>query len=120
MHGVPLTPPPRPASFYPQYGRHRSTLSTTVPPLAAGLLLFHGVVGLLSPDNLGWLRCLGFGNRQNAIKSQKLMRARVMMQGITLGFLAWGTFMANMTKSEREENIRTGEIKRYNLAEAKD
>ena len=48
------------------------------------------------------------------------MRARVMMQGITLGFLAWGTFMANMTKSEREENIRTGEIKRYNLAEAKD
>ena len=60
------------------------------------------------------------GNRQNAIKSQKLMRARVMMQGITLGFLAWGTFMANMTKSEREEKIRTGELKRYNLAEAKD
>ena len=45
------------------------------------------------------------GNRKNAVKSQKLMRARVLMQGITLGFLAWGTFMTKLTNQQREEKF---------------
>ena len=55
------------------------------------------------------------GSRKNSIRSQKLMRARVLAQGVTVAFLAWGTFYANYRQKEREANIEAGIIPRYKV-----
>lgn len=55
------------------------------------------------------------GSRKNSIKSQKLMRARVLAQGVTVAFLAWGTFYANYKAKERELDIQNGVIPRYKV-----
>ena len=68
----------------------------------------------------------GLGNfakratRANSIRSQKLMRARVIAQGVTMAFLAYGTFLATSDNQEREEKIKSGEIERYKLRGGED
>ena len=58
----------------------------------------------------------GLGNftrqasRANSVRSQKLMRARVIAQGLTMAFLAYGTFLASWERKEREADIASGKI----------
>ncbi len=58
----------------------------------------------------------GLGNftrqasRANSVRSQKLMRARVIAQGITMAFLAYGTFLASWEAKDREADIASGKI----------
>ena len=48
------------------------------------------------------------------------MRARVIAQGVTMAFLAYGTFLATSDNQEREEKIKSGEIERYKLRGGED
>ena len=38
------------------------------------------------------------------------MRARVIAQGLTMAFLAYGTFLASWESKEREAHIASGKI----------
>ena len=47
------------------------------------------------------------------------MRARVIAQGVTMAFLAYGTFLATSDNQEREEKIKSGRL-RYKLRGGED
>ena len=83
-----------------------STLFKHVPFVPIGCVVTAGILA----SGLG--NFAKVGSRKNSIKSQKLMRARVLAQGVTVAFLAWGTFYANYQAKERELDIQNGGIPR--------